>query len=222
MTTGSGVDFKAAFFNNLEDQITSFSDFGPSNSQGSPQGLEDADTVIVFSLKDRQGIELALESLKNLFAGASFSFVEREYLGNTIFTLNSDSSSDGQSFSYALTNRFLLLGLHSVSLLETTLARLNHTGESLWDEEDLAEALKGLPAGEIEVDYNDFGALLNTSFVTLARVQQNLINEKSNYFEYCVPSKLPDKLDFPYFIIAKTYFEEEGLFSKALIRKRSE
>ncbi len=227
LKTGSGVDFKASFFNNFEDQITSFSDFGPGNTETSPLGLEDAGTVFIFSLKDRQGFELALESLKTLFGEAFISFAEREYLGSTIFTLNSSGDPGGQSpatqsFSYALTDRYFLLGVQTVSLIEATLARLDNSEESLWDEEDLKEALQDLPSGEMAINYHDFSALINTMFVTMAKAQQSLENEDSDYFEYCLPSKLPGKQDFPYFIVAKSYFEEEGLFSKALIRKRSE
>lgn len=225
--TQAGIDLKTSFFNNIDDEIVSFSELGQQKAPNMSLGLEDADTVIVLSLKDHQGFEMALETLKPMLAGFSLAFEEREYLGTTIFSFKSNSVQDGQtaagqSFSYALTNRFLLLGLHSVSLLEATLARLEEPTDSLWDDEDLEEALDDLPPGATELNYQDFGAFLNTLFVTLARAQERVSKEDSDYFEFCLPDKLPGKLDFPYFLVAKSYLEENGLFTKALVRKRSE
>ncbi len=228
LTTSSEVDFRTSFFGNFGDEIVSFSEVGEQTDPEAPSGWQNMDTVILLNLKDRQGFEIALEALKSMFQGEAEYFAKREYLGVTIFSYNATAglridNSAKSVFSYALTDRYLLLGFNSVSLLEATLARLEESpSESLWDDEDVEEALSDLGQGSAATTYQDFGPFLNVMLDTLASAQTNFHKDDPDYFEFCDPSKLPDQLEFPYFFVAKTFVEKEGLFSKAIIRKKSE
>ena len=106
-------------------------------------------------------------------------------------------------------------------MIESAIARLQRHDRTLWDDAALADAIRRLPSPAAEVNYQDFGALLNTFFVSVAALQGQL-SSREEAVAFCDPAALPEKKDFPYFLIVKTYAEDDILYARSLIVERYE
>ncbi len=226
MNANLGVDLRSNLIDNIGDEIVAYSGIGKGRVAEKDSGLENLSSVVAVAIRDRKGFEIALEALKSTFGGGAELFDEREYLDNIIYTQKArwgggDGDSDAPEFAYALTDRYLLIGIGSTTLLEEALVRLRDPGKSIWQNRDLAEAMRRLGDGGVDVRYQDFGALLNSLFVTLVNLQERIPNRGENN-EICDPTAIPRNLEFPYFLLSLIYSEDTGLFGKSLLLKKSE
>ena len=221
-----GLDLRETIIETVDDKIVIFGVFEPSLSDESSDSLTELSQVYAVGIKDRQGFELAIKALEGMFGGGRPLFEAREYLEATIHTYRgvgmSMPETDPQSrFAYALTDRYLFLGVGSTGLIESAISRLQERERTLWDDAALADAMRRLPSPAAEVNYQDFGALLYTFFLSLAVLQRQL-SIRDDALAFCDPAALPETKDFPYFLIAKTYSEDDILYARSLIVERHE
>jgi hypothetical protein len=168
-----GLDFKRDFFGSLGDEMISA--YAPRGSDD-PDAAElgQMDQLFAFSLNDRQAFAGAVEALKVQFGGGTESFVSRDYLGETIYTLNASASgAASRVFSYAITKRYFLVSIGSAGAIETVIRGLGGGQPSFWEEPALQAALASLPPGASGVVYHDWKKLVPGFFDGLVRLSRS-------------------------------------------------
>jgi hypothetical protein len=228
LSTTLGIDFNQLIIENIDEEIVTYSGFGADQKAAGNPTLEELSQVYVLKPRDLQGFEMAIGVINGLLGIGQSSWEPREYLGTTIFTrslslamLSGGAGAPPSLLSYAFTEEYLLFCVGSPRLLESALARIDRSGDSLWDNRDLDLAIRKFPADSATFTYHDLNALLNSLFVTVARLQQQVEGTEDG-LTICDPSNLPDKKNFPFFILGKAYAEENGFFGKSLLIRKSE
>lgn len=147
----------------------------------------DASQVVAFSINQRQGFEMAIESLKAMAGQGSELFGEREYLGTTIYSLNTPAEAGMQQVSYAMTDTWLLVGIGATDALESVLIEAGDPGASAWERPDVKAALAVLPAGASGLGFEDVAVTGPRVFKMLAMM--GAVDEE---LELVDPSAMPD------------------------------
>lgn len=221
------VDIRSSLIDSLGSDIAAYAAFPPG--QSGRRSLEDAGQIITISLLDRQGFELALNTIFSLITGGAPVFEAREYQGTTLYFMVPEieqrwTATGNQPIAYALMQDQLVLAIGPYETLETAVANINDPGETLWDTPNFRDAVDRLPDGGSEVRYNDMEALLDSLFVMLAELQvklRSLPNTDASY-EICDPEALPEEKDFPYVMVGRAYDKPDGFYGKTLLIEKSE
>ncbi|MGF1656651.1 MAG: hypothetical protein ACFCU3_06690 [Verrucomicrobiales bacterium] len=101
----------------------------------------ETDLFYALSLSNRQGVETALNGVRNFMGQGLAVFQESEFLGNTIFTSPIDAES-GIDFSYTLAGNYLFFEIGSKALLHKVLAQMQNSGPTIWEEPLIKAALE--------------------------------------------------------------------------------
>lgn len=175
--TQSGVDLRKQLLGSLGTEIVVAKSLSAPAKPGDEPTLSRTDDLVALSVRNRKDLEAGLEAVKAMADDGGELFEKREFLGSTIYTLKTpQTDEDGreQAVSYAVTDRYLLLGTGSAAPVEAALRNLAKPGRSVWDRPEVAEALKALPAGASALGANDLSAAVGAWFRELASLQDKI------------------------------------------------
>jgi len=141
-----GVNFRDELLAGLNDNFYFYETFRGSAEPGQELGPADieSDVGYVFSLDNQQGVETAVNTLRNFLGQGLAAFDEREYLGTAIYSskvqipsAQTDESLEGPApgveVSYALIDGYWLVGVGSSKALERILASMRDPGPTIWE-----------------------------------------------------------------------------------------
>ncbi len=219
----NGIDIREGLINNFLDKVVSYQMF--SKNHNDENELDQPNQIMALSIKDKQGLEFVFETLKNIISertGKEF-FENHKYLEHTIYTLRNhqQQSSNINSFSYTVTDDYLISCFGETKFLEHCISRINKTDHSIWENLDINDALNKFPKESSGFAYYDVGVFLNLAFTSIVNIQNKSLLRKSKFL-FCDPSALPTPNNIPYFIMASLIADDNGLFTKALLFKKSE
>ena len=205
----SGIDIKEAVFSNFGEQWTQFSIKESMDSEGK-LGLN---TLYILPIKNREEMETTIQKVKANLNISSNHFIASPYRDASLYVfLPKDSQS--HPFSYAFTDKNLVLGISSIAALKASIDRLeqNKSKESLWHQKKVKKALasKFFPKGAIGRNYTDLSTWLQMGLTQLAQLQEISPPEK----KICNPHALPKPPERSHFLVGQTYLEDNGLFSR--------
>jgi hypothetical protein len=223
-----GVDLKRDLIGSLGDELISAYAVPAGFTGGSVPSWTEMDQLVAFSLVNEAAFIKAVDALK-LLAGpaADQMFLKREYLGQTLYTVNMPAGPDGKAargFTYAVANRTLLIGIGSPATVENVLQLMAAPSkENFWDRADVKTALADAPAQASMVQVQDLAVMMK-SFVELAvqlqtdaDATQDPDAEKKTYVD--VNARPDDETIERYWGLSAGQGERtsEGLFSTARI-----
>jgi hypothetical protein len=158
----------------------------PSTSfaPGAVPAWTEMDQLIAFSLVNEAAFVKSIEALKQLAGPAADQlFVQRDYLGHTLYTVNQPAPEPGAKaalgVTYAVANRTLLVGLGSPATVESALQGMA-AGEGLfWKRADVKAALADLPADVVGLQLQDLRVMIGSLVETAVQLQEVANAQKS-------------------------------------------
>ena len=164
-----------------------------------------------ISLKDSELFDRSLRTMIDSFSAGNDLFQERVHQGVTIRKLRGLEQS-GISFSYAVTEKWLLLAMGEDNQLNQIINRINGKGRSLWQQKEIKRALGDLAEGSNQIDFADFEKLVSflSSIAVISSESEEDLELKSSDFP-----------DFPYFLMAWSKTVRRGIKAKARLYPKS-
>jgi len=165
-----GVDFREELLGNLGTDLWFSEIFRGSAKPGAELTQADVETdfTYVMTMENRQGVETALNTLRNFLGQGLAVFEEREYLGTTIHgskiampvpTEESDDSLEGPTpqieISYAMVDQYLLIGVGSSRTLERAIADMKDPGPSIWELDRVQQVIEELEVPPQFLEYSN-------------------------------------------------------------------
>lgn len=163
----AGIDIERDLIGSLGDEFIQAQLMG-GDGNADLQGVEQLHAI---SLSNVPAFTRAVEALKGLSGvPADKLFESREYLGHTIYSavVPAGAAATAPRLSYAITDRYLLLGMGKPSAVESALQALAGQGDSFWEKPTVKAALTQVPDQASFFQSQDLGALFNTLLQTLA------------------------------------------------------
>lgn len=225
LKANGGIDIEGSLFSSLGGQVVMATFRPPGGLPGGERGIEAADRLFGFSLRERQGIELVLEWIKNMAGAAGTAFDGQEFLDQTIYTARAaappgegteSGESPDQGFSYALTADYLFMSTGSTEPIRTVLSRLRKPGRSIWARPEVRSALEAFPDTASAISYQDFASMIRLVFQAFVTMQQLGGDSGEGPEEICDPDELPDKSVLDRYLgvgVGAMIRERGGLFS---------
>jgi hypothetical protein len=164
-----------------------------------------------ISLKDSELFDRSLRTMIDSFSAGNDLFQERVHQGVTIRKLRGLEQS-GISFSYAVTEKWLLLAMGEDNQLNQIINRINGKGLSLWQQKEIKLALGDLADGSNQIEFADFEKLVSflSSIAVISSESEEDLELKSSDFP-----------DFPYFLMAWSKTVRRGIKAKARLYPKS-
>jgi hypothetical protein len=188
---GAGVelDLRKDLLENISGEIVMVQMPQATNAPGEVQ-LTQPEQVFAFGIKQRQGLELTIETLKGVFGQGSELFTERQFLGTSIYSLRgAEDQSQSMGVSYAVTDDHFLLsvGASDAALEAVLIAMQRPAAKPVWELDDVKLALAALPPGATGVGYQDLAKTGKMIFEMLS-----LMSTFDDELTLCNPEEMPD------------------------------
>jgi hypothetical protein len=213
-----GVPFRKNVLGSLGDEIVTISQLNPDwtdnlgqfFSEGRKDEVEEltesspTNEVYAISLSDPKLFDQALRATVDGATKGADLFEERKHKGVLIRSMRGLEQA-GVSISYAVTDKWLLLSMGGAPLLNQVINRMESADDSIWERKDVKRALKNFPDGVSQVDYFDFGQIME--------MFRPLIDEMMEDQE--IKLKSSDIPKFPFFMLAWSKSIKNGVIGKA-------
>jgi hypothetical protein len=193
-TAGVELDLRRDILDNLGAELMAVQVSPSAPTPGDMASFLAQDQVIVLTIRQRQGVELAIEALKGMAGQGSELFDSRDYLDTTIFSLKvpqvegTEGPDPDSMFSYALTEDSLLLAFGGTASLEAVLVGMRSPRELVWRKPAVRTAMAQLPPGAVALQYQDLAALGSDLFATLGFLCSMQAGDA-----FCDPTAIPDE-----------------------------
>jgi hypothetical protein len=186
---GVELDLRKDLLENLSGEVVMVQMPQAATRPGEEVQLSQPEQVIAFGIRQRQGLELTIETLKGVFGQGSELFTERQFLGTSIYSLRgTESQSEPRSISYAITDDYFLLSIGATdAALEAVLIGMQRPATPVWELDDVKLALAALPAGASGIGYQDLAETGNMFFEMLSFM--STVDEE---LAMCNPEEMPD------------------------------
>jgi hypothetical protein len=199
----AGVPFRRDVMGSFGDEMVSFSFLDPEAKTA--DDFDNANpSIYAISLKDSELFDRSLRSMIEAFSGGQDLFKERIHKGVTIRKIRGIESS-GISISYAVTEKWFLLGMGDDVHMTQLINRLDGKSRSIWSNKQINRALKAMPDGVRQIDYVNFDSL--TQFLVPI-----IIDSIKNESELELSGK--DFPELPYFLLAWSKNVKRGIIGK--------
>ena len=220
-----GVPFRKNVLGSLGDEIVTISQLNPNwtdnlgqfFSEGRKDELKEltesspTNEVYAISLSDPKLFDQALRATVDGATKGADLFEERKHKGVLIRSMRGLEQT-GISISYAVTDKWLLLSMGGAPLLNQVINRMESADDSIWERKDVKRALKNFPAGVSQVDYFDFGQIME--------MFKPMIDEMMEDQE--IKLKSSDIPEFPFFMLAWSKSVKNGVIGKAELFPKTE
>lgn len=193
---GVELDLKRDLLDNLDGELITIQNYH-GVSGGSADELElTQDQVFVLGIRQRGGIENAIENLKSIAGRGSDLFSTREFAGQTIYTPSVAQTAEGGSenqLAYVVTDRHLLVSMGSLVTLEDALLAYSGRGEAVWQQPWVQAAMAVLPRGSSVIQVLNLAAFGGVLFPIIAAFPKiDLDDGEGSTFGICDPEAVPD------------------------------
>ncbi len=147
----------------------------PTSATGTEvPAMEQLDQFIAIALADAAGFERAIESLKAMGGPMVEHFLKkREYLGHNLFSFT-PPVPEARGFSYAIVDRWLMLGIGSPGTIEAALQTLDGGKPGFFAQDNVREILSVVPPGAFTVQHQDLPRLLASAIATISNQQRDV------------------------------------------------
>lgn len=177
-------------------------------------------SVFLLSLKDAETFQSTLEALYQLAATEDSLWLEEDYLGYRILTLNAAILPPGSAaVAYTVTDDEFLFSVTGTEALRKVLAVKYRGSEDFFASDELSNLWELLPPGAIGLEYGNMDTLLDAVLqisragITLEQAQMGPDAENPEAIE-----AIPASLDFPYHYMTGSYFDGKQLLLKGHLR----
>ncbi|HTJ78877.1 MAG TPA: hypothetical protein VL357_07750 [Rariglobus sp.] len=162
-----GIDLKRDLIGSLGNQLVSAYALPSGLDSGQMPPWDQMDQLIAVSLDNVDAFTQAIEALKQMAGGpaADQLFTKRDYLGQTIYTLNTHTQPGAKpvrGFSYAIANRVLLVGVGSSATVENVLQGMRDGQGAFWKRDEIKAALAGMPADAGTIQLTDMRVVISS------------------------------------------------------------
>jgi hypothetical protein len=213
-----GVPFRKNVLGSLGDEFVTISQLNPDwtdnlgqffseDRNGELEELTESsptNEVYAISLSDPKLFDQALRATVDGATKGADLFEERKHKGVLIRSMRGLEQA-GVSISYAVTDKWLLLSMGGAPLLNQVINRMESADDSIWERKDVKRALKNFPDGVSQVDYFDFGRIME--------MFSPMIDEMMEDQE--IKLKSSDIPEFPFFMLAWSKSVKNGVIGKA-------
>ena len=200
----AGVAFRRDVLGSFGDEVATF-----GLLEKELKDLDDLDTVnptfYAISLKDSQLFDRSLRTMIDAFSAGNDLFEERVHKGVTIRKIRG-LEQVGLSISYAVTDKWFILGMGDDIHFTQMINQLNGNKNSLWKNDGVRKALKDMPNGVRQIDYVNLNKMVSffKPLIMNAMGDEEEVKLKSNDFA-----------DLPYFIFAWSKNVKRGMIGRA-------
>jgi hypothetical protein len=199
----AGVPFRRDVLGSFGDEMVSFS-FLDQDAKAANDFENANPSFYAFSLVDSDLFDRSLRSMIEAFSSGQDLFEERVHKGVTIRKIRGIEAS-GISISYAVTEKWFLLGMGDDVHMTQLINRLDGNGRSIWSNKQIKQALKAMPDGVRQIDYVNFDRLTQFLFPII----MDSIKDESD-----LKLKAKDFPKLPYFLLAWSKNVKNGIIGK--------
>ncbi len=169
-----GIDLKRDLIGSLGSEIVSAYALPPGLDAGATPPWDQMDQLISISLSNVEAFTKTIEALKQMAGGpaADKLFVKRDYLGQTIYSLNVPARPGAKpvrGVNYAIANNTMLLGIGSPATVENALQGMRDGQNLFWKRDDIKTALAGMPPEASSIQFTDLRVVISSLFEMAAR-----------------------------------------------------
>ncbi len=171
------VDLKRDFIGSLGDDLVSAYAIPPGLEAGVVPAWTEMDQLVACSLANEPAFLKSVDALKKLAGPAAEQmFTQRDYLGNTLYTLNLPGGAPGvkpaRGFTYAIANGTLLVGIGSPATVENALQGMASAQGLFWKRDDVKVALADLPTDAVGLQVQDLRVMIASLVETAVQMQE--------------------------------------------------
>ena len=199
----AGVPFRRDVMGSFGDEMVSFS-FLDQEAKTADDFDNANPSIYAISLKDSELFDRSLRSMIEAFSSGQDLFEDRIHKGVSIRKIRGIESS-GISISYAVTEKWFLLGMGDDVHMTQLINRLDGKGRSIWSNKQINRALKAMPNGARQIDYVNFDML--TQFL-IPVIMDSIKNESD------LELSGKDFPELPYFLLAWSKNVKRGIIGK--------
>lgn len=166
-----GIDLKRDLVGSLGTDLVSA--YSLSSQPGETATVDELDQLIAVTLTNEAAFTRCLEALKSLAGPAAAQmFAKREYLGNTIYSMQPAAAGRSKGVSYAIAGKTFLLGIGSPSILESALQGMASAEGAYWKRDDVKALVARVPQEASSLQVQDLKALVEALIETGVRLQK--------------------------------------------------
>lgn len=174
-----GVDLRRDLIGSLGDDLVTAYALPNGQDAGTVPAWTQMDQLIAVSLVNEEAFLRSVNALKALAGPAAEQlFTQRDYLGNTLYTLNAPTapgaSGAARVFSYAIAQKMLLVGIGSPATVESALQGMASGAGGFWQRNDVKASLADLPSDVVSLQVQDLRVLLASLVESVVEYQAAL------------------------------------------------
>jgi len=217
LRSSTGVDVRNVFLVGLGDSVAMLT------PRAEPGELSD-NQVIIFSVEDRQSIELTIQAIKDTFFPRGVFLEESEYLGTSLNIVRpprapgeaAPQPDPDATLSWAFLPGYLVVSPASVSHLREVVSLHNAPErDGLWQQAFVQRAIEErLPAEPSRVDFDDIGALTEMLAGLASMPGINTRTGAGKFFDFEALGRLPP---FPYFLLSGYYVADGRMTTRSFL-----
>ena len=174
-----GFDLRRDLIGSLGDDLVTAYALPSGQDAATVPSWTQMDQLIAVSLVNEEAFLRSVNALKALAGPAAEQlFSQRDYLGNTLYTLNvptaPGASGAARGFSYAIAQKMLLVGIGSPATVESALQGMASGAGGFWQRDDVKAALADLPPDAVSLQVQDLRVLLASLVESVVEYQAAL------------------------------------------------
>jgi hypothetical protein len=190
---GAELDLRRDLLENLTGEVISIQNLEGVTGETIETIELQQDQVVVLGIRQREGFENAIETLKTIGGQGSQLFSDREFQDHTVYTLNLPQveGESHQEVAYTITDSHFMLSVGNSSTLEKVLLEGAGSRDSVWKAPKIRAAMSLLPDDAAAVQYYDFAETGGVLFDLIATLDSAASGGEDNP-PICDPSSIPD------------------------------
>jgi hypothetical protein len=221
-----GIDLQRDLIGSLGADVLMATALPADADPAKPPASDQLDQLYAFALENPTAFTKALEGVKGMVFGPATDklFTKRDYLGQTLYTFTPPTTAwappetgTPRTFSYAIANHTLLLGVGSPTPVEAALQGMGEKRDSFWDRAEIKAVLSNVPEEANSVQVTDLRILVTGIIGMLSNLPVPMVGPAFNLVDQTAKPD-PDRLT-RYWGLSSGYLvkDSKGIFSVSRI-----
>lgn len=217
--TQTGIDLRESILQNFGGGLVSLSTLPAADRDDT--ALLQPEQVILLELENPDALSGAIEALIDLAPGTREMIEVQEFAGERIHTIKpiqdpSMADASGENVSYVITRTHFIMNIGKIGLLQEVLTRMESGEDGFWQGDDVDALFEDIAMDNaVSRSYVDLEPMVSAMFQSFVDAMALGVGDF-----YLDEDLIPEDLDVPFYGVTEANEEEDGIFSRSLLKKK--